>query len=106
MFGTQERKQYRHRTCSVPRNKNNTGTEHVRHPGTKTIPAQNMFGTEEQKQYRHRTCSAPRNKSNTGTEHVRHPGTKTIPVQNMFSTQGLVERNLEYIDSAVMYDLP
>ena len=87
MFSIQKRKQYRHKTCSVPRNENSTGTEHVWYPGMKTVPAQNMFGTQERKQYRHRTCLVPRNENSTGTEHVWYPGTKTVPAQNMFGTQ-------------------
>ena len=99
MFGTQEPKQYRPRTCSVPRNQKSTGTEHDWYPGTKKVQAQNMFGTQEPKKYRRRTCSVPKNQkskgaehvwypgTSTGAEHVRYPGTKIVQVQNKLGTQ-------------------
>ena len=52
------------------------GAEHVRYPGTKTVPSQNMFGTQEPNQYWRRTCSVPRNQNSTNAERVQYPGTK------------------------------
>ena len=44
MFDTQEQSQYRRRRCSVPRNKNSTGAEHVPYLGTRNRVVHGTLG--------------------------------------------------------------